>query len=93
MAHSRRRGDNTGMARDTIKVRLRLELQLFLLVLDGISPSGAIGWVSTAAPVVTQAAVGAGHWAAGRRQRRPRIAVGRALFAAGSLAPAPGSIG
>jgi hypothetical protein len=50
MAHSRRRGDNTGMARDTIKVRLRLELQLFLLVLDGISPSGAIGWVSTAAP-------------------------------------------
>ena len=26
-------------------------------------------WVSPVAPVVTQAAVGAGHWAAGRRQR------------------------
>jgi hypothetical protein len=27
------------------------------------------GWVSVVAPVVTQAAAGAGHWAAGRRQR------------------------
>ena len=38
-------------------------------VLDGTRPSGISGWVSPVAPVVTQAAVGAGHWAAGRRQR------------------------
>jgi hypothetical protein len=40
-----------------------------LQVLDGSRPSGTLGWVSPIAPVVTQAAVGAGHWAAGRRQR------------------------
>jgi hypothetical protein len=28
-----------------------------------------LGWMSPVAPVVTQAAIGAGHWAAGRRQR------------------------
>ena len=28
-----------------------------------------LGWVGPLAPVVTQAAVGAGHWAAGRRRR------------------------
>ena len=28
-----------------------------------------LGWVPRVAPVVTQAAVGAGHWAAGRRRR------------------------
>ena len=39
------------------------------MLLDGAKPSGALGWVSPIAPVVTQAAVGAGHWAAGRRQR------------------------
>ena len=38
-------------------------------VLDGVRPSGIPGWMSAVAPVVTQAAVGAGHWAAGRRQR------------------------
>jgi hypothetical protein len=27
-----------------------------------------LGWVPRVAPVVTQAAVGAGHWAAGRRR-------------------------
>ena len=55
------------MARDDSKARL--ELQLTLLAFDGIRPSGTPGWVSAVAPVVTQAAVGAGHWAAGRRQR------------------------
>jgi len=55
------------MARDNSKARLQLEL--VLLALDGARPSGTFGWVSAAAPVVTQAAVGAGHWAAGRRQR------------------------
>jgi hypothetical protein len=55
------------MTRDNSKARL--ELQLALLAMDGIRPSGTLAWVSAAAPVVTQAAVGAGHWAAGRRQR------------------------
>jgi hypothetical protein len=40
-----------------------------LPVLDGARPSGTLEWVSTALPAVTRAAAGAGHWAAGRRQR------------------------
>jgi len=40
-----------------------------LHILDGARPSGVLGWVRPVAPVVTQAAVGAGHWAAGRRRR------------------------
>lgn len=40
-----------------------------LRMLDGVRPSGAIEWVSPVAPAVTQAVVGAGHWAAGRRRR------------------------
>lgn len=40
-----------------------------MLLLDGTRPSAALDWVSPVAPAVTQAAVGAGHWAAGRRQR------------------------
>src|SRR5580692_12281201 len=55
------------MARDNSKARLHLEL--LLLAHDGTRPSGTLEWMSAAAPVVTQAAVGAGHWAAGRRQR------------------------
>ena len=51
------------MARDNSKARL--ELELALLALDGIRPPGTLQWASAAAPVVTQAAVGAGHWAAG----------------------------
>jgi len=53
------------MARDNTKARL----QLALLAFDGTRPSGTLEWVSAAAPALTQAAVGAGHWAAGRRQR------------------------
>ena len=55
------------MARDNSKARLHL--QLALVALDGTKPSGTLEWVSAAAPVVTQAAVGAGHWAACRWQR------------------------
>jgi hypothetical protein len=62
-----RLGDNDGMARDDSKARLML--QLALLTLDGTRPSGTLEWVSSVTPVVTQAAVGAGHWASGRRQR------------------------
>jgi hypothetical protein len=56
------------MARDDSGDRLLGRL-VFMSLLDGIRPSGIPGWVSPVAPVVTQAAVGAGHWAAGRRQR------------------------
>ena len=41
----------------------------FMPLLDGVRPSGTLGWVSPVAPVVTQAAAGAGHWASGRRRR------------------------
>jgi hypothetical protein len=54
------------MTRDDSKAQLRLA---FMPLLDGGRPSGTRGWVSPVAPVVTQAAAGAGHWAAGRRQR------------------------
>ena len=55
------------MARDNSKARVQLELAL--LAFDGIRPSGTLEWVSAVAPALTQAAVGAGHWAARRRQR------------------------
>jgi hypothetical protein len=56
------------MARDDSKARLLLRLASMSL-LDGGRPLRTLGWVQAAAPVVTQAAAGAGHWAAGRRQR------------------------
>ena len=46
-----------------------MRLQLVLLALDGTRPSATLEWVSAVAPALTQAAVGAGHWASGRRQR------------------------
>ncbi|MDQ2813754.1 MAG: hypothetical protein M3Z75_18270 [Actinomycetota bacterium] len=42
---------------------------MVLPMLDGVRPSGVLGWVGPVVPVVTQAAVGAGHWAAGHRRR------------------------
>jgi hypothetical protein len=54
------------MARDDSKALLRLA---FMPLLDGGRPSRTREWVSPVAPVVTQAVAGAGHWAAGRRQR------------------------
>jgi hypothetical protein len=90
LAHSRRRGDNARMARDNSKARVNL--QLLLLAFDGIRPSGTLQWVSAAAPVVTQATVGAGHWAAGRRQRALAAwasAAGSALAAWGLATEAP----
>jgi hypothetical protein len=56
------------MARDGSGERL-LGRVVLMSVLEGARPSGALEWVSPVVPVVTQAAVGAGHWAAGRRQR------------------------
>jgi len=66
LARTRRQGDNDGMAHDDSKALL---WRAFMPLLDGRRPSRTRGWVSLAAPVVTQAAAGAGHWAAGRRQR------------------------
>jgi hypothetical protein len=62
--------------------RDRLVLRLvFTSLLDGTRPSGIPEWVSPVAPAVTQAAVGAGHWAAGRRQRALAAWAGAAGFA------------
>jgi hypothetical protein len=44
-------------------------LRMAVPILDEARPAGMLGWVPRLAPVVTQAAVGAGHWAAGRRRR------------------------
>jgi len=68
LAHTRRQGDNDGMAGDDSKAQPPYLWSLMLL-LDGRRPSRTLGWVSLATPVVTQAAAGAGHWAAGRRRR------------------------
>ena len=66
MAGTRRLGDNAGMARDDSWAQV---LRFALPVLDGTRPSGVLGWAGPVAPVVTRAAVGAGHWAAGHRLR------------------------
>jgi hypothetical protein len=68
------------MAGDDSGDRL-LRRVLLMSVLDGVRPSGIPEWVSPLAPVVTQAAVGAGHWAAGRRQRALAAWAGAAGFA------------
>jgi hypothetical protein len=61
-----RLGDNAGMAGDESWAQVR---RVALMHLDGARPSRTSGWVPLVAPVVTQAAAGAGHCAAGRRQR------------------------
>jgi len=82
LARTRRLGDNAGMASDDSRILLQLRLArlIFMPLLDGARPSGALGWVSPVAPAVTQAAVGAGHWAAGRRQRALAAWAGAAGF-------------
>ena len=87
----RRLGDNAGMAGYDSGDRLMRRV-VFMSVLDGTRPSGIPEWVSPVAPAVTQAAVGAGHWAAGRRQRALAAwasAAGFALVAWGLGAEAP----
>ena len=80
MARARRLGDNGGMAGDDSGDRL-LRRVLLMSALDGARPAGIGEWVSPVVPVVTQAAVGAGHWAAGRRQRALAAWAGAAGFA------------
>jgi len=78
------------MARDYTKARLYA--QLTLSAFEGVRPSGALDWVSAVAPALTQAAVGAGHWAAGRRQRALAAwacAAGSGLVAWGLATEAP----
>jgi hypothetical protein len=91
LAHPGRLGDNDGMARDDSGDRA-LRRVLLISALDGARPSGIPEWVSPVIPVVTQAAVGAGHWAAGRRQRALAAwasAAGFALVAWGLGTEAP----
>jgi hypothetical protein len=79
------------MARDDSRDRLLRRVALMSL-LDGARPSGTLEWVSPVIPVVTQAAVGAGHWASGRRQRALAAwasAAGFALVAWGLGTEAP----
>ena len=54
------------MASDAEMAHLRW---VALMHLDGARPATARGWVNLVLPVVIQAAAGAGHWSAGRRQR------------------------
>jgi hypothetical protein len=89
LARTRRLGDNAGMARDDKWAPVR---RMALSVLDEARPSGVLGWVPRVAPVVTQAAVGAGHWAAGRRRRALAAwttAAGYGLVAWGAGTEAP----
>src|ERR1700733_6611931 len=79
------------MARDHSGDRL-LPPVLLMSFLDGTRPSGMLEWVSPVVPIVTQAAVGAGHWASGRRQRALAAwasAAGFALMAWGLGTEAP----
>jgi hypothetical protein len=79
------------MGRDDSGDRL-LRRVLLMSALDGARPSGTLEWVSPVVPVVTQAAVGAGHWACGRRQRALAAwasAAGFALVAWGLGTEAP----
>ena len=86
------------MAReDSWPQALRVLRVAFLPVLDGARPSGMLGWVPRVAPVVTQAAVGAGHWAAGRRQRAlaawtSAAGYGLVAWGLGTEAPTPAEV-
>src|SRR5580658_10972710 len=94
LARTRRLGDNAGMARDDSWTQV---LRMALPLLDGARPSGMLGWVPRVAPVVTQAAVGAGHWAAGRRRRAlaawtSAAGYGLVAWGLGTEAPTPAEV-
>jgi hypothetical protein len=82
------------MARDDSWAQV---LRMALPILDGARPSGVLGWVGPVAPVVTQAAVGAGHWAAGRRRRAlaawtSAAGYGLVAWGLGTEAPTPAEV-
>jgi hypothetical protein len=95
LARTRRLGDNAGMAREySWPQALRVLRVAFVPILDEARPSGALEWVPRVAPVVTQAAVGAGHWAAGRRRRAlaawtSAAGYGLVAWGVGTEAPTP----
>jgi hypothetical protein len=71
--------------------------RMALPILDEARPSGMLGWVPRIAPVVTQAAVGAGHWAAGRRRRAlaawtSAAGYGLVAWGLGTEAPTPAEV-
>jgi hypothetical protein len=82
------------MARDNSWAQV---LPLALPILDEARPAGVLGWVPRVAPVVTQAAVGAGHWAAGRRRRAlaawtSAAGYGLVAWGLGTEAPTPAEV-
>jgi hypothetical protein len=82
------------MARDDSWAQV---LPMALPILDGARPSGVLGWVGPVVPVVTQAAVGAGHWAAGRRRRAlaawtSAAGYGLVAWGLGTEAPTPAEV-
>src|ERR1700746_4044951 len=82
------------MARDD---RWAQGLRVALPILDEASPAGVLGWVPRVAPVVTLAAVGAGHWAAGRRRRAlaawtSAAGYGLVAWGLGTEAPTPAEV-
>jgi hypothetical protein len=82
------------MARDDSWAQV---LRVTLPILDGVRPSGVLGWVGPVAPVVTRAAVGAGHWAAGRRRRAlaawaSAAGFGLVAWGLGTEAPTPAEV-
>jgi len=94
LAGTRRLGDNAGMARDDSWAQV---LPMALPILDGARPSGVLGWVGPVVPVVTRAAVGAGHWAAGRRRRAlaawtSAAGYGLVAWGLGTEAPTPAEV-
>jgi hypothetical protein len=94
LARTRRLGDNAGMTRDDSWAQV---LRMALPILDGARPSGVLGWVGPVVPVVTQAVVGAGHWAAGRRRRAlaawtSAAGYGLVAWGLGTEAPTPAEV-
>jgi hypothetical protein len=82
------------MARDDSWAQV---LRVALPLLDGARPSGVLGWVGPVVPVVTRAAVGAGHWAAGRRRRAlaawtSAAGYGLVAWGLGTEAPTPAEV-
>jgi len=82
------------MARDDSWAQV---LRVALPILDGARPSGVLGWVGPVVPVVTRVAVGAGHWAAGRRRRAlaawtSAAGYGLVAWGLGTEAPTPAEV-
>jgi len=86
------------MAReDSWPQALRVLRLAFVPILDEVRPAGVLEWAPRVAPVVTQAVVGAGHWAAGRRRRAlaawtSAAGYGLVAWGLGTEAPTPAEV-